>query len=355
MLSQLLHVQTHSDDSLTIRRGRSLAALLLLLIVLSVPFVLGDFAATGTITGTLINGIAILIFLSIYAINRSGRLQIAVTLFLSLFCILPIGTSLLIRSPLPQIFFPCIVIVIAAAFGPPRAPLIWAGIITAVPLVINLALYGTLLPPPGPVLLPGGVESLPILAFEMVAVILYWMLAVIAWISSRQLFATIAESQAATQVALAAQASLTAQQSDLAARNEELIVARRNLEALVQSLTVPVVPVADGVGLLPIVGTLDAERSAALERSSLATVSAKRMRALVVDLSGITLLDETGATALVRLCAALSLLGVTPILAGLGVRGAMLLSDTQVTLPRTVATVQDALSLLRQEQKVQQR
>jgi hypothetical protein len=48
----------------------------------------------------------------------------------------------------------------------------------------------------------------------------------------------------------------------------------------------------------------------------------------------------------VRLCAALRLLGVMPVLAGLGAEGALLLSSSDLALPRTVATVQDALSLL---------
>jgi hypothetical protein len=42
----------------------------------------------------------------------------------------------------------------------------------------------------------------------------------------------------------------------------------------------------------------------------------------------------------------LRLLGVTPMLAGLGVQGALLLSTANVALPPTAATVQDALAAL---------
>jgi hypothetical protein len=37
---------------------------------------------------------------------------------------------------------------------------------------------------------------------------------------------------------------------------------------------------------------------------------------------------------------------VTPVLAGLGAQGALALSSTDQALPRTTATVQDALSML---------
>ena len=40
------------------------------------------------------------------------------------------------------------------------------------------------------------------------------------------------------------------------------------------------------------------------------------------------------------------ILGVTPVLAGLGAQGALLLSTSDLALPRTAATVQDALSML---------
>ena len=157
---------------------------------------------------------------------------------------------------------------------------------------------------------------------------------------------TIRESRAATQVALTATESLVSQQVDLASRNQQLTQVRRELEALVTALAVPVVPVADGIGLLPLVGALDANRATEVERKVLAVVSEQRMRALVIDLSGASGLQNGGVEALVRLCAALRLLGVTPVLAGLGAQGAILLSEANLALPRTVATVQDALAML---------
>jgi anti-anti-sigma regulatory factor len=237
-------------------------------------------------------------------------------------------------------------VVIAAAFGSPRAPLIWAAIATAIPFVINLFLYGSIIPPAGPITLPGNISAPPLLAIDVIVVIIFWMLAGVSWLATRQLYLTIDESRAATQAAVEAQQSLASQQADLATRNQELIQTRQDLEALVSELTVPVVPVADGIGLLPLVGSLDAGRATRIEEDALKIVAEQRMQALVIDLSGASGLRAASVERLVRLCAALQLLGVTPVLAGLGPQSALLLSSIDVALPRTVATVQDALALL---------
>jgi anti-anti-sigma regulatory factor len=346
MLQRLLEIRMRDTDPLTLRRGQSLAILLIFLIVLSVLFSLADLLATGSLQGTLINGAAILLFLVIYAINRSGRLALAVNTVLAVFSILPISASVFLGTPIPQIFFPCLTVVIAAAFGRPRSALIWAAIASLIPWLANLALFGSPLPPTGPVMLPNGVAAPPLLIFDVIAVVLYWMLAGVSWLATRQLYQTIDESRAATQAAIEAQQSLASQQADLAARNQELIQARQDLEALVSELTVPVVPVADGIGLLPLVGSLDAGRAARIEQDALKIVAEQRLHALVIDLSGASGLRTASVERLVRLCAALQLLGVAPVLAGLGPQSALLLSSIDVALPRTVATVQDALALL---------
>jgi anti-anti-sigma regulatory factor len=346
MLQRLLEIQTTGADPLTLRRSRSLARLLILLLGISILLVLIDPLLTGTFVGAGVNAIAIILDLTAYFLNRRGRLTAAVSILLAQFAVLPIIAAVFIRAPLPSIFFPCLIIVIAAAFGRPSAPLIWAAVSSAIPLIINLILYRSPIPVPGPIVFPDGTNAPPILAVEVLMIILYWMLAGISSLANRQLYQTIDESLAATQAAIEAQQSLASQQADLAARNEELIQARQDLEALVSELTVPVVPVADGIGLLPLVGSLDAGRAARIEQDALKIVAEQRLHALVIDLSGASGLRTASVERLVRLCAALQLLGVAPVLAGLGPQSALLLSSIDVALPRTVATVQDALALL---------
>ena len=346
MLDKLLDTQPRNDDVLFIRRSRSLALLLLLLACISALLGAISLLVTGTFTVVIISGVAILLFTVVFLINRGGRLALATTLLLVGFCLLQTNAAIASGVPIPAIFFPCLVVVIAAAFGSPRAPLIWAAIVSTIPFVINLALYQSIVPPAGPLVLPDGAKTLPLLALDVTVVAIYWMLAVISWLTTRQLYRTIEESRAATQAAVEAQQSLAAQQADLAARNEQLVQTRQELESLVSELTVPVVPVADGVGLLPVVGSLDSRRAARIEQDALKIVAEERMQALVIDLSGASGLRATSVEGLVRLCAALRLLGVTPVLAGVGAQSALLLSESEIPLPRTVATVQDALALL---------
>jgi anti-anti-sigma regulatory factor len=319
---------------------------MLVLIGISLVVVVVDPLVTHNLRGASINLVATFFFLVVFFINRSGRLVVALAIMLIVFSVLPIASSVILGSPIPTIFFACAAIVIAAAFGSARAPLIWAGVATAVPWITNGVMYGALLPPAGPVTLPNGIAAPPLLVMEIMAIVLYWILGGISWMTTRQLYQTIQESSATAQAAMDAQQALAAQQADLASRNAQLTQVRQELEALVAALAVPVVPVADGIGLLPLVGALDAIRAAEVERKVLAVVSEQRMRALVIDLSGVSGLQNGGITALVRLCAALRLLGVTPVLAGLGAQGAMLLSEANLALPRTAATVQDALLML---------
>jgi signal transduction histidine kinase/DNA-binding response OmpR family regulator len=230
MLSTLLDVHIQDSDPLIVRRSRSLAMLLLILIGISIPLALVDPLLIGNAQGLIINGAAILLFLAIYLINRSGQLALATTLLLAGFSLIPIGASALSGTPFPQIFFPCLIVVIAAALGSPRAPLIWAMIASFIPIAINLVLYGSVAPPPGPIVMPDGASTLPILVMELVALALYWMLAGISWLASRQLADTIAESRAATQLAVTATDQLALSNTELQTEIVERMQAEAELE-----------------------------------------------------------------------------------------------------------------------------
>jgi anti-anti-sigma regulatory factor len=354
MLRDLLDVPVQDDNLLVWGRARALA---LLTLVLALVFGLSALMTlfTGDISNSSLGAaVASALFLVTYAINRRGWLATAVGVFLGGFSLLIVLVSILARSPLPSIFFMGLIVVFAAAFGRPRAALIWAGALTLVPLIINLAVYGSLLAPTERLASPDGGSASSIFALELIVVCITWMLAGAAALATRLLYQALGLSGSATQAALKAQQELAAQQADLAARNEQLSQTRAELEALVSELTVPVVPVADGIGLLPLVGSLDAGRASRIEQDALKIVAEQRMQALVIDLSGASGLRAANIQGLVRLCAALRLLGVTPVLAGLGAQSALLLSNAEVALPRTVATVQDALALLQNstEQRV---
>jgi anti-anti-sigma regulatory factor len=346
MLRGLLDVSLHDDTILARNRARALALLTLAIALVTGLTALTIFFVRDASNASFGSAITAVLFLITYAINRRGWLAAAVGVLLGGFSLLIVLISILAHSPLPSIYFMGLIVVIAAAFGRPRTALIWAGVLTLIPLIINLAVYGSPLAPTGRLTSPDGGSASSVFAMEVIVVTITWMLAGAAALATRLLYQALDQSDAATQTVLKAQQELAAQQADLAARNEQLTQVRQELEGLVVALAVPVVPVADGIGLLPLVGALDPERAAEVERKALAVVFQRRMRALVIDLSGATSLRAGGVEALVRLCGALRLLGVTPILAGIGAQGALLLSSSDVALPRTAATVQDALDIL---------
>lgn len=117
-------------------------------------------------------------------------------------------------------------------------------------------------------------------------------------------------------------------------------------DALVE-LTVPTIPVWDGVLMVPILGTLDKQRSASLVNSVLPAVVAHRARHVILDLTGTTSFDSASATSLLQLAGALRLLGTHPILVGLRPALAKLLVGLGVELSgfQTLSTLQEALRL----------
>ncbi len=65
-------VQTRDDDVLVVRRGRSLALLLLLLMSFSLVLAIVTPLVSGNLAGLISSGIALLLFTVVYLVNRSG-------------------------------------------------------------------------------------------------------------------------------------------------------------------------------------------------------------------------------------------------------------------------------------------
>ncbi|WP_040365514.1 STAS domain-containing protein [Bacillus coahuilensis] len=82
-------------------------------------------------------------------------------------------------------------------------------------------------------------------------------------------------------------------------------------------LSVPVVPVAEGVAILPIIGTIDTERARLLMEETLQSATKLHLNKLIIDLSGVVVVDTMVADQLFKVASALKLLGVEIILTGI--------------------------------------
>lgn len=95
-------------------------------------------------------------------------------------------------------------------------------------------------------------------------------------------------------------------------QNEEL----RALIDLVQVLETPVIELHHGVLLTPLVGVIDSERADRILTNVLDVISRERINTVIVDITGIALLDTASAQHLERLATAVHLMGAQIILTG---------------------------------------
>ena len=111
---------------------------------------------------------------------------------------------------------------------------------------------------------------------------------------------------------------------DLAKRNAELaereqenreLIAR--LRVAVDELSTPVLEIWDDVLALPVVGIVDTQRSARMTERLLAEVVRTRSRSVIVDLTGVELIDTSTADRFLKLARSVQLLGARCLVTGI--------------------------------------
>jgi rsbT co-antagonist protein RsbR len=140
-----------------------------------------------------------------------------------------------------------------------------------------------------------------------------------------------------------------AQARELVDANElmgEQLDQQSKLLELVNTLETPVVPLAAGMLLAPIVGHVDTRRAQALTTRLLHEASSQRAKLVVLDIAGVSVMDTSVAKALVHTVHALRLLGCEVALSGISASVAMSLIHLGVNLDevRTVRSPQEALA-----------
>lgn len=85
----------------------------------------------------------------------------------------------------------------------------------------------------------------------------------------------------------------------------------------IQNLSVPIVPLTEGIAILPVIGNITRKRVEQLVEVALVRSQELNLDYLFVDLSGITEMDQSAADSLMKITNLLNLLGVKPVLTGL--------------------------------------
>lgn len=101
--------------------------------------------------------------------------------------------------------------------------------------------------------------------------------------------------------------------SDLRASSTE----REQLVTAVRELASPVLPVIDGILVMPLIGVIDSQRAADLTGALLSGVQTHRARVVILDVTGVPIVDTQVARALLEAADAVRLLGARTVLVGL--------------------------------------
>lgn len=91
----------------------------------------------------------------------------------------------------------------------------------------------------------------------------------------------------------------------------------KRLEQMVRELSTPLMPVADQVIAVPLIGFLDSDRAAATLETVLNGVVTHSARTVVLDITGVGVIDSQVADSLIRLAKAVNLLGSQVVLTGI--------------------------------------
>ncbi|WP_087974414.1 STAS domain-containing protein [Oceanobacillus rekensis] len=83
------------------------------------------------------------------------------------------------------------------------------------------------------------------------------------------------------------------------------------------SHSAPIVPIMGGIAILPIIGGIDEKRAERLMRKSLYEVSKRELDYLLIDLSGILIIDTLIAYHIFKIVDSLELIGVKTVLVGI--------------------------------------
>jgi PAS domain S-box-containing protein len=128
----------------------------------------------------------------------------------------------------------------------------------------------------------------------------------------------------------------------------EALLARLNeeRERMLEEVSTPVVPVLEGVLVMPLIGSLDSVRMERATRAALEEVTRTGARRLIIDITGARIVDSHAVANLSNLVGALRLVGAEPSVTGVGAHVAQNLVGLGLDLKemRTHRTLAQAIS-----------
>jgi rsbT co-antagonist protein RsbR len=131
-----------------------------------------------------------------------------------------------------------------------------------------------------------------------------------------------------------------------AATQERLLAELAAQREVIREMSVPVLPVSAATLVMPLVGILDSARLRNLQHQALVSVEQAQARRLIIDITGVPVLDIQVARGLVETTRAVALLGAEVMLVGVRPEVAQTIVSLGVDLQglRAVSTLEAALA-----------
>jgi PAS domain S-box-containing protein len=131
-------------------------------------------------------------------------------------------------------------------------------------------------------------------------------------------------------------------------REQQDKVIRQQQAELIAEMSAQVLPLAPGVLMLPLIGTLDEARSLHVRESALDAIVRHQTRVIILDLTGLRAVDATPAGHIIQLVEAVTLIGARTVLTGIQPATAAALVEHGMQLDGSLmvlGTLQDAIQV----------
>lgn len=130
-------------------------------------------------------------------------------------------------------------------------------------------------------------------------------------------FRTVVEALVAADAA-----ELARQRSEMERAYINATIEQREQEAMLRStireLSTPIIPVYEGILVLPLVGSIDSRRATEVTERLLEAIASYQADLVIIDITGVPIIDTSTANHLLMTTRAASLLGSQAILVGIG-------------------------------------
>lgn len=144
---------------------------------------------------------------------------------------------------------------------------------------------------------------------------------------------------------LAANERFVNELQDSAKEMEEKLRTIERQQIAIRELSTPIIEIWDNVLTLPVVGVVDTQRSVEMTQKLLHRIAETKARCVIIDITGVDVVDTMTADHLMQMVKAASFLGAFCVMTGISPELAQTLARIGVDLPRvkTLRSLKDGL------------